>query len=202
MKKRFIKDNSFFRGVYCLYKNYFGIKRSRFGAIGKNVIFTPPYNIGQLSNIYIGDNVGIGPYAFIVAKNAKLVIKGHCAIAENFTVHTGNHAQLIDKYITDVTEKNKPSGYDKDIIIEKDVWIGCNVTILCGVIVGRGATIAAGAIVTRNVPPYSVVGGVPAHFIKFKWTIDEILNREVTLYPLEERYSREQLQVIFDEFKK
>ena len=94
--------------------------------------------------------------------NAKIIIKGNCAIAEHLTIHTGNHARKVGMFVTDFTEANKPAGYDRDVIIEKDVWIGANVTILAGVHVGRGATIAAGAVVNKDVPPYSIVGGVPA----------------------------------------
>ena len=57
-------------------------------------------------------------------------------------------------------------------MIEDDVWIGANVTILKGVHVGRGAIIAAGVLVTRDVAPYSVVGGVPAKCINMKFTPD------------------------------
>ena len=54
----------------------------------------------------------------------------------------------------------------------------------------------------KSTPPYAVIGGVPAKFIKFKWTIDEILEHEATLYPEEERFSREELEKIFEEYKK
>ena len=164
---RKIKDNRFIRGIYFLYQSFFNAKRNAFGYIADRVIVTPPYNFDNKANVFIYDNVAIGPNSFISATNAKFVIKGNCAIAENFTVHTGNHAQVIGKFVTDINEQNKPKGYDKDVIIEKDVWIGCNVTLLAGIIVGRGSVIAAGAVVNKDLPPYSVAGGVPARFIKF-----------------------------------
>jgi len=197
---RIIKDNRFVRGMYFLYNQYFGVRRKEFGYIADNVIFSPPYNFGNKGNIFIYDNVGIGPNSFISATNAKFIIKGNCAIAENFTVHTGNHAHVVGKSVSDINEKNKPKGYDKDVIIEKDVWIGCNVTLLSGIIVGRGSIIAAGAVVTKDVPPYSVVGGVPARFIKLKWTINEILEHESILYPEAERLSIEYLEELFEKY--
>lgn len=128
---------------------------------------------------------------------------GNCAIAENFTVHTGNHANVIGKFVSDITEKNKPKGYDKDVIIEKDVWIGCNVTLLAGVTVGRGSIIAAGALINKDVPPYAVVGGIPAKVIKFRWeTTEEILQHESILYPIDERLPSSLIQENFDLYAK
>jgi len=193
-----LKNNRFVRGVYFLFLNYFGAPRNEFGYIADNVIISPPYNFGNKKNIFIYEKVGIGPKCFISATNARCIFKGNSAIAEGLTVHTGNHAQVIGMYVTDINEQNKPKGHDKDVVIEKDVWIGCNVTILSGVVIGRGSVIAAGAVVTKEVPPYSVFGGVPAIFIKFKWTIDEIIEHEILLYPEEERLLKKYLEKIFE----
>lgn len=193
------KNNRWVRGLYFLCSNYFGWKRKKFGYIGENVVITPPIS-ADLKNIYIHDNVGIGPRAYISTPNAKVTIKGNCAIAENLTIHTGNHARIQGMYVTDIVEQNKPKGYDKDVVIEKDVWIGCNVTILAGVTIGRGATIAAGAVVIKDIPPYCIAGGVPARPIKFYWTVDEVLSHEARLYPEEERLSREALEDLYSKF--
>ncbi|MCS0654754.1 CatB-related O-acetyltransferase [Cytobacillus firmus] len=60
------------------------------------------------------------------------------------------------------------------IIIGNDVWIGLNVTILRGVKIGDGAIIASGAVVSKDVPPYAIVGGVPAKIIKYRFDADVI----------------------------
>jgi acetyltransferase-like isoleucine patch superfamily enzyme len=199
MKKilRKIKNNRFIRGGYFLYKYFFDLNRSKLGYISATSILTPPTNIGTPKNVFIYDDIWIGPNAFISALNAKLIMKGNSAIAEGLTVHTGNHANVIGMFVSDINESNKPKGYDEDVVIEKDVWIGCNVTLLSGVNVGRGSIIAAGAVVQKNVLPYSIVGGVPAKFIKFKLTIEEILEHESKLYPEDERYSKSELEEIF-----
>lgn len=152
--------------------------------------------------MYIYDNVGIGPHALLSTPSAKIIIKGNCAIAEHLTIHTGNHARKVGRFVTDFTAANKPEGYDKDVIIEKDVWIGSNVTILAGVHIGRGATIAAGAVVNKDVPPYSIVGGVPAKVIKFYWTKEQIIEHERKLYPEDERLSKEELEEVFNTYTK
>ncbi len=189
---RKIKDNRFFRGLYFLLNNYFGWGNSKFGHIADNVILTPPI-YGTFNNIYIYEGVSIAAYAHLSTPNAKIIFKGNTAVAEHLTIHTGNHARVIGMYMTDINEDNKPKGLDHDVIINKDVWIGSNVTILEGVTIGRGATIAAGSVVNKDVPPYSIVGGVPAKVIKFYWTVDEIIEHEKKLYPTHERYSREYL---------
>ena len=60
------------------------------------------------------------------------------------------------------------------IVIGNDVWVGANATILSGVTIGDGAVVAAGALVTKDVPPYSIVGGVPARVIKYRFSQDVI----------------------------
>lgn len=114
------------------------------------------------------------------------------------TIHTGNHARIIGKYVTDINENNKPVGYDKDVVICEDVWIGCNVTVLSGVTVGRGATIAAGAVDNKDVPPYTIVGGVPAKMISRVWTKEQIIEHEAKLYDESERLSPEEIEQIFN----
>lgn len=60
------------------------------------------------------------------------------------------------------------------VVIGNDVWIGCNAIIMEGVNIGDGAIIAAGAIVTKDVEPYSIVGGVPARIIKYRFSVEKI----------------------------
>lgn len=201
-KMLMIKNNRFIRGLYYLLKQTFGFRRKYFGYLHPSASFTPPYYVGNPKNVYIYSRDSIGCNCFISGTNAKLIIKKGCVIAEGFTVHTGNHARIIGKFINEVSESMKPQGYDADVIINEDVWIGCNVTILSGVTIGRGATIAAGAVVNQSLPPYSICGGVPAKPIKFYWNVDQILEHESKLYSKEERYTREYLKEISEKFMK
>jgi acetyltransferase-like isoleucine patch superfamily enzyme len=54
----------------------------------------------------------------------------------------------------------------ESIVIEDNVWLGARVTVVSGVTIGKGSVVAAGAVVTANVPPYTLVGGIPARVIK------------------------------------
>ena len=199
---RKIKDNRWIRGLYCIWdRNFSGLNRRKFGHIGKNVILSPPFS-GHIHNVYIYDNVGIGGYAHLSTPNAKIIFKGDTSVAGHLTIHTGNHARVIGRFVSSITEKDKPMGYDKDVVIENDVWIGANVTILAGVHIGRGATIAAGAVVNKDIPPYCIAGGVPAKQIKYYWSIEEILEHEAQLYPDDKRMSREMLERIFKEHER
>lgn len=196
---RRIKNNRFVRGIYTLYRNYFGYHRKRFGYIADDVTITPPCYFSNPKNVFLyGDN-GLNN-ANILTTNACFVMKQHSGAASGLRVSTGNHAMVIGRFYRSFTEADKPKGLDKDVVVEEDVWIGMNVTLLSGVTIGRGCTVAAGAVVSKSMPPYCVVGGVPAKPIKFKWTIDEILQHELMLYPEEERYTREELEEIFSKY--
>lgn len=195
-----IRQNRFIKGFYCLLRDYMGYSRKKFGYIAPDSLITPPIKITKPENCYLMGNNTLRD-AVILNLNAKFVLGKGSSAPEGFKVVTGNHAQLIGRFFLTITEDEKPHGYDKDVIVKEDVWIGVNVTLLCGVTVGRGAIVAAGSVVTKDIPPYCIAGGVPAKPIKFKWTIDQILEHEAVLYPESERFSREELEKIFAETK-
>jgi virginiamycin A acetyltransferase len=111
-----------------------------------------------------------------------LKIGSFCSIADDtFFLLDGEHSiNHISTYPMkqDVLHKELESISKGDIIIDDDVWIGFRSTILSGVHVGQGAIIAAGSVVTKDIPPYAVVGGVPAKLIKYRFNqvlIEELL---------------------------
>lgn len=112
-------------------------------------------------------------------KDIILKIGDFCSIADNVNfVCGGNHHS--DTFFTYPFERkffNKIEAISKGIIIvEDDVWIGTNVLVLSGVTIGKGSIVAAGAVVTKDVPPYSFVGGVPAKVIKYRFN-QEIIEK-------------------------
>lgn len=111
--------------------------------------------------VVIGEFSQINPFTVIyggspVSIGAHVMIAPHCMIAAG----THNHTQLDQPMRTAISESKGP------IVIGDDVWIGANSTITDGVTIGTGAVVAAGSVVTKDVAPYDVVGGVPARFIK------------------------------------
>ncbi len=112
---------------------------------------------GQL---VIGENVSISPCVNIGADNGVIEIGAHAAIGPGTVIRAANHR--FD--VPDVPIMRQGHNRGK-VIIEDDVWIGANCVITPDVRIGRGAIVGAGAVVTRNVAPFSIVGGVPAHEI-------------------------------------
>lgn len=175
--------------------------RSLFCEIGKNVVFDPLSSIFSYKTISIGNNVGIGPRACMIASLSHIYIGNNVAIAPNVTIRGGNHRfDIIGKSIANYSDYDKRNIDDEPVFIEDDCWIGTNVTILKGVTIGRGSIVAAGAVVNTNCPPYSIVGGVPAKVKKFRWnTVDEILRHESALYPFDKRLA---ISLLEENFKK
>lgn len=164
------------------------------GHCGKNVMIKPSTSIFKgLENFYISDDVRIARYAMIYSTRAKVFIGNKVEIAPYLKIVTGNHRMNnIGHFMFDGDIDKRPED-DKDVIIEGDNWFGANVTLLSGVVIGRGSCIAAGAVVNKSFPPYSIIGGVPAKILKFRFTIEEILEHEEKLYPKEKRLKKEEL---------
>lgn len=145
-----------------------------------------------LWNMSIGDGTSIPKGSTFYCTEAPLIIGKKVIFGPNPTIITGDHRiDVVGKYIMDSHEKLPEN--DAPVIIEDDVWFGANVTILKGVTIGRGSVVAAGAVVTRSCPPYSIIGGIPAKVLKYRFTVEECLLHEKTLYPFSQCFSKEQL---------
>ena len=111
--------------------------------------------------------------------NSILQIGSFCSIApqvcflmgaEHFTNHISTFPFKV-KMLQTFSNEAESKG---DIIVDDDVWIGFRSTILSGVHIGQGAIVAAGSVVTKDVPPYAIVGGVPAKVIKYRFSSEKI----------------------------
>lgn len=176
---------------------------SAFDSIGKKVLFHPTNSTFSYKTISIGDNVSIGDHAYFFAAISHIYIGNNIAFAPNVTIRGGNHSShIVGKLLCDYTEKDKRKIDDEPVYIEDDCWIGSNVVILKGVTIGRGSIVAAGAIVNKSIPPYSIVGGIPANVIKFRWDVEHILEHEKQLYSIEDRISKSDLEENFSKYEK
>lgn len=121
--------------------------------IGRNTMIRPSSyyggNIGK--GLIIGDNSSIGPHGY-VGCSGKIIIGKNVMFGPKCSLFAENHNfDYVDKSI-------KSQGVNqKGIIVEDDCWIGSNVIILDGVIIGKGSVIGAGTIITKDIPPHSIV---------------------------------------------
>jgi len=142
-----------------------------------------------LENVYTGKNVSIGKYSYIVKGDvySNVKIGKFVSIAINVVIGALEHptdwlsTNSFQYSIDNIFDPGVTYNEDITTIIGNDVWIGANTFIKRGVTVGHGAIIAAGAVVTHDVPPYSIVGGVPAKLIRYRFEsniIDRLLLTE------------------------
>ena len=171
-------------------------------ANGHNSMY--PMNIFKLEDVTVGNYSYGGINAQVYGKDAHLSI-GHCCsvalgvvfiLSADHNIHTLSTFPFKGKALG--TELNEATSKG-DITVLDDVWIGQNAIILSGVTIGQGAVVAAGAVVTSDVPPYAIVGGVPAKVIKYRFeqpvvnflqTLDYgALTREMIMSHTEELYT-------------
>ena len=132
-------------------------------------------DIKGIENLSIGDGTLIPKGSTFYCTRAELKIGNKVIFGPKPTIITGDHRiDIIGKHIIDVTDAEKLLDQDVPVVIEDGCRIGAHVTILKGVTIGKGSVIAAGAVVTKDVPPYSIVAGNPAKVIE---TFDEYLEK-------------------------
>jgi acetyltransferase-like isoleucine patch superfamily enzyme len=143
-----------------------------FKECGRNVIFDPRDSF-TYSTIVIGEDVFIGSGAVFHASESAIIIGNKVMFGPRVIIMGGDHNTAeVGRYMFDVKEKR--SRDDLPVVIEDDVWVGAGSIILKGVAVGRGSIVGAGSVVTRSVPEFSVVTGVPAKFVRQRFGPEEL----------------------------
>ena len=116
----------------------------------------------------IGANSNLGDFCFVGAAGG-VRIGENVLIGQRVSFHSENHVA------TRVDIPMKAQGVtNQGVVVEDDCWLGSGAILLDGVTVGRGSIVAAGSVVTRDVAPYSVVGGVPAHLLRSRLPQSEV----------------------------
>ena len=126
--------------------------------IGNNSNVLRNVKIITPQNIEIGNNCVINPNVLLDGRGGKIIIKNNVDIAREVNIWTLEHDPHNDYHETK----------GGNVIIEDFVWIASRATILPNIKIGKGAVIATGAVVTKDVPPMCIVGGVPAKIIAYK----------------------------------
>lgn len=175
----------------------------QYGMKGRNADIHIPAQIVNPKNLYMEENVSIGPDAIIYCPLRKVFIRRNSYTGPRLFISTGNHylkKGAFSRLLTDDDKIKDGVILNHDVCIDEDVWLGANVSVLCKRI-HRGAVIAAGAVLTKDVPPYAVMGGVPAKVLKFRFTVDEILEHEAMLYESSERFTRKELEEMYSSYE-
>ena len=160
-------------------------------------------NFCDLSKIVIGKKtygeINITDWS---SADTKLYIGSYCSIAPNVRFLLGGEHQIksISTFPFKVMSfgETREAGSKGDIVVKDDVWIGEGAIICSGVKIGQGAIVAAGAVVTKDVEPYAIVGGNPAHFIK--WRFDEECRKRlcgIDIVKLFDSFKKEDLDLIY-----
>lgn len=181
--------------------NNFKINSIKLGYRAQNTMLSGPSIIIGGQNVFLYDYTRLQGNHTILSYSAKFVMKKYSAASVGLTVVTGNHIPTvgIPQYMLGASHLNDK---EEDVIIDEDVWIGTGVTLLTGAHLGRGSVVGAKSLITAKsiVPPYAVVVGSPARIVAVKFTLDQILKHEEKLYAPEERYSRNELEEIFQTY--
>lgn len=128
--------------------------------VGKNITFYPGITLSPGNKMIIGDNVDLA-WGVLITTKGGIELGDRVLIGYNTQIFTANHV------VPPLRGKIFESGHSMaKVVIEQDAWIGAGCIILPGVKIGEGSVVAAGSVVTKDVPKFTYVGGVPAKILK------------------------------------
>lgn len=143
------------------------------------------YNYIGSGNKLKGVNLGVFSYISNTSSLSEIVIGKFCSIGSNVQNRLGNHPTKI--FVSthpafysascptrSFSNEELFDEYGEDIVVGNDVWIGADSLLMDGINIGNGSVIAARSVVTKDVPPYAIIAGVPAKIIRFRFSEEQI----------------------------
>ncbi len=171
-------------------------RKKYFGAIGDGCIIGDDCNIVP-GNMYLGNNVMIQNRVNFVSHEGRLVVKDNSVISTGCIIIPGTHLPCpgVSFY---QQAKDHIGDESHTITIGEDCWVGAGCILLPKAEIGRGSIVAAGSVVTKQFPPYAVIAGCPAKIIAVKFSRDDIIMHEASIYLPQNRLKEEYLTSLFE----
>ncbi len=174
-------------------------KRGNYPNCGKSVDLYGPLSLDP-NLITLEDYTRLQPGVRMISAGGRCVVKKFSAIGADTLIVPGNHIPTVG--LPQYMSTQQINDDATTIIVEEDCWVAARCILLSHCHIGRGAIVAAGTTVTKDLPPYAVVAGSPAKIIATRFSVEQIIEHEKSLYPEGERFSREYLEELFDKYYK
>ncbi len=171
-KDNFHLNDYLLHGIYFSFYGLFKYLPSPIGDLFRGLITKPFLKCCGKVRLYEGVTIW---YPYRIKLGSRVTINEFCYLSGYGNLDIGDDVLIghrvsivsSDHIFEDTNKTIRSQGIrGKSVKISDDVWIGANSTILAGVTIGKGVIVAAGSVVTRDIPPFSIVGGVPAKILK------------------------------------
>lgn len=173
-------------------------KSEHYAKMGKHCIVQPNSTLVP-QFMYLDDYTIIQDQTNFISNKGKLIVKKYSVISSGCIIVPNSH-QLTVGIPFYLSTRNHINDRNEGIIVEEDCWVGAGCILLPGCHIGRGAVIGAGSVVKNDIPPYAVAVGTPAKIIAAKFSVEQILEHESILYPVEERLSKNEIEMLFTKY--
>ena len=153
-----------FNGVRRALLRHIGVRVGTRSHISSPLVFEQSFITETVRGLTIGYQTFVNSEVRFACRDSRIEIGNRCMIGPRVSFETSTHTLVVEGF-HERTEETRLT-FHKDICVRDGVWIGAGALILCGVTIGEQSIVAAGSVVTRDVEPGILVGGVPAKMIR------------------------------------